>query len=630
LLGVAVAICAAAAPAHAQWAYGPPAVIDGPSPDIEALTGMSVARDGTGGLVYLKTVAGVAHVFVSRLAFGSFQQPVEVDSQLPGPSSQPVIGAAPGGLLVVAFINGGQLYEVTGTSEPARLGAPRPLFAGAINPAVAVTPLGKAYVAFTSTAGGIDQVRAAYYFEGRWGVETAPLNFNAGEDAGIGSGVPAVAASGDGVAIVTWGEAGHVYVRRVWGLAPSVAVYQADVPSLNGLPEVSADQPQVATGGDSSYVDVAFRETFADGSQQESAALLRRLRASVWDPVDLIDVLAPPASPLAGAPRLSATDDGVGIVTAGQSDTNQLWEATLTDNGGFGGAQQLDGSANFGQPYAVPVVSGFKSGLVAWQDTASPLGTPDIVARFYDGSSFSPEQVISPANLGPTDAPLGLTVGADFNVDVAIGWVQGAAGEREIVVDQLYQPPGGFNLAPKFQYARTTVPELRWSPPPHELWGPLYGLIVDGTVVARTAATEVRPPTPLTQGPHTWSVEAVNGGGLTSTTKSATVFVDTVPPTVAYKLTGRLQVGSELHVYVTYSDAPRGLPASDGSGVNLVTVNWGDGSVDTVTHGKYHAYAVAGRYRLTITVTDRAGNVTKETQVLQIKSPPKPKHKKKK
>jgi hypothetical protein len=629
LLGVAVATCAAAAPALAQpWAYGPPAVLDGPSPDIQALTGMSVARDGGGGLVYLKTVAGVTHVFVSQLVAGSFRQPVEVDSQLPGPSSQAVIGAGQGGLLVVAFINGGQLYAVTSAPGAARFSAPRALFAGAINPAVAVAPLlAKAYVAFTSTAGGVDQIRAAYYVNGRWGVETSPLNANPAVDAGAGSGAPAVAASGDGVAVVTWGEGGHVFVRRVWGLAPSVAVYRADVPSLNGFAEVSADQPQVATGGDSSYVDVAFRETFANGSQQDSAALLHRLRASAWDPADLVDVLATPASSLAGAPRISETDDGIGIVTAGQSDTNQLWEATLTNDGGFAGAQQLDSSTNYGMPYAVPVDSGFRSGLVAWQYTASPLATPEIVARFYDGTGFSPEQVISPPNLGPTDAALGLAVGADFNVDVAIGWLQGAAGAREIVVDQLYQPPGGFSSGPKFAYARSTLPVLRWSSPPHELWGPYFALIVDGNVLARTTATEARPSVPLGQGPHTWSVEAVNGGGLTSATKPATVFVDTLPPTVAYTLSGRLRVGSELHLYVNYSDTPPGLPASDGSGVKLVTVNWGDGSTYTITHGKYHAYSAAGRYRLTITVTDRAGNVTRRTELLRIAAPGKPKRK---
>jgi len=161
--------------------------------------------------------------------------------------------------------------------------------------------------------------------------------------------------------------------------------------------------------------------------------------------------------------------------------------------------------------------------------------------------------------------------------------------------------------------------------------GTEYLLVIDGNAVSHTSATEARPPAALTQGPHTWSVEAINGGGLTSTTKPATVFVDTVPPTVAYTLSGKRRVGTELHVYVKYTDAPPGLPARDGSGVSLVTVNWGDGSKCTITRGKYHAYRRTGRYRLTITVTDKAGNRTKQTQTVQIKPKPKPKpHKKKK
>jgi hypothetical protein len=34
---------------------------------------MSIARDGTGALVYLKDVLGVPHVFVSRLAGGDLR-----------------------------------------------------------------------------------------------------------------------------------------------------------------------------------------------------------------------------------------------------------------------------------------------------------------------------------------------------------------------------------------------------------------------------------------------------------------------------------------------------------------------------------------------------------------------------
>jgi hypothetical protein len=100
--------------AHAARARSPiqapnDALIDGPSTDIQSLNGMSMARDGTGALVYLKDVLGVPHVFVSRLTGGVFAPAVQADAGLIGASSQPVIASGQGGLLLVAFINGGTL-----------------------------------------------------------------------------------------------------------------------------------------------------------------------------------------------------------------------------------------------------------------------------------------------------------------------------------------------------------------------------------------------------------------------------------------------------------------------------------------------------------------------------------------
>ena len=127
---------AAAAPGLASAAvrrtptFSPPnVVVDGPSPDISSLNGISIARDGTGGLLYVKNVDGVAHVFVSRLLSGSFQPPQQVDPGLPTASSQPVIAAGQGGLLIVAFINGGDLYVAQAPSAPSpttSLGSCRP------------------------------------------------------------------------------------------------------------------------------------------------------------------------------------------------------------------------------------------------------------------------------------------------------------------------------------------------------------------------------------------------------------------------------------------------------------------------------------------------------------------------
>src|SRR6185437_14077130 len=81
----------------------PAATIDGPSEDIVGFGGVAMAEDGTGGVVYLKRVGGVAHVFVSRFAGGQWMPPIRVDTEEPFAASWPRIGAAEGGLLVVVW-----------------------------------------------------------------------------------------------------------------------------------------------------------------------------------------------------------------------------------------------------------------------------------------------------------------------------------------------------------------------------------------------------------------------------------------------------------------------------------------------------------------------------------------------
>ena len=276
----------------------PPTVLDGPSANIVALSGVSVARDGTGGVAYLKDVGGVQHVFVSRLA-GSFQPPVRVDTGLSGASSQPVIAAGNGGLLLTAFINGGQLFVVDQASTTSGFTTPSVLASGASNPAIAVTNLSKAYLAFTANDGSGHDVRGAYYYQGNWEVEPGSFNVTPADDAGTGTGRPAVAAAGDGVGIVVWGEGGHIYTRRVWGVppsgtGPSIAYEQADIPSLDGWNEVSTSDPVIGSGGDSSYVSVAFNEVLANGSQQQSRVLMRRLRGGMYDVLAQPDGLSTP------------------------------------------------------------------------------------------------------------------------------------------------------------------------------------------------------------------------------------------------------------------------------------------------------------------------------------------------
>jgi hypothetical protein len=634
LCPLALVLLAAPAPAGAARTPTQAAntVVDGPSAAIDSLNGMSVARDGTGGLVYRKDVQGIAHVFVSELAGGRFQAPVQVDAGLVDASSQPVIAAGQGGMLLMAFVNDGQLYVSQTSAGAAAPGPVTDLFSGASNPSISISNFGKAYLAFTATAGGGGgDVRAAYYNQGQWALESAPLDANPADAAGTGSGRPQVATSGDGVAIIAWGETGHVYTRRLTGTAPSAVDEQADVPSLSGWQEVSAGDPMVATGGDSSYAEVAFQETLSNGPSRQSHVLSNRLHGSQYDGIRQPDGMAVGGAEGADQPELSVTEYGAGFITSEGDQAHELVASTLGSNESLGSTLRVDSLPNSSTADAVPGTAGLVSTLIAWQQDPGIAGPAEIRVRYApDGSDLNPEQVVSSPTLGAADADRGLLASGDVSGDAVIAWVQGTGAGTQIVAAQLYDPPGGFVPSYGFRYSTFSDPLLTWTGAP-ELWGsPQYVVTLDGVQIGATTATQLTPPAPVANGRHTWQVTAVNQAGLSTAAPAATVFVDTVRPRVSLKVTGKLIVHSVLHLAVTDTDAPPPLPHADASGVSSVVAGFGDGSRYTITHGKYHAYKRPGRYTVTVTVADRAGNRTTVTRKLQIKPKPKPKPKKKK
>jgi hypothetical protein len=604
-----------------QRVAAPPVVIDGPDAAIQGMSQMSIARDGTGAVVYLKA----DHVFVSRLVAGVFQPPEQVDAGLPGPSSQPVIAAANGGGLLIAFINTASLFVVSRASAAAGYTAPSNLAAGASNPSLQLTPLGKGYLAFTGTGQGGHDVRVAYWAGGQWTLIGAPLDAVPTDDAGVGTGRPQVAAAGDGVAIVVWGENGHVYSRRVWGTSPSVVFEQADPPSVQGWAEVAADLPAVSVGGDSSYAPVIFREIVASGPSSQSRVLVRRLRGSQYEGVIGADALTPGGE---GAlePHLQVTEYGAGFSTTARDHSNQVIALRYGNNSALAAVLQVDSLPNASNPYPVPGTAGLYSTLIAWQHDPGLIGQNEIRMRYaLDGSNLGPEQVLSDPALGATNAALGLQAGGNIDGDAIVTWVQGIGSSRRIVSDQLYKEPGGFSPLSSFQYAQTAQPLLTWNPP-RELWGPLiYTVSLDGVLLGQTAAASFSPPAALSQGAHTWQVSASNRAGLTSSSGTGTVFVDTLAPTAKLTVTGRQQVDSQLHVNVSWSDVPPGLAPSVASGVASVLLNGGDHTVVEMIHNQLHRYKRAGRYLIVVYVTDRAGNRTTLTQWVKIKAKKKPK-----
>jgi hypothetical protein len=91
------------------------------------------------------------------------------------------------------------------------------------------------------------------------------------------------------------------------------------------------------------------------------------------------------------------------------------------------------------------------------------------------------------------------------------------------------------------------------------------------------------------------------------------VFVDSIPPRVTVKHSGGKQVGSPLRLRISDTDVPRGLGRSVASGVASIEVKWGDGKSTKVRVGDHfasHGYTRRGRFTVTVTVKDKAGNKT--------------------
>ncbi len=457
--------------------------MDGPGDGVVSLTGLSIARDGTGGLVYLKSVGGVQHVFVSRLVGGVFQVPEEVDGGFAGPSSQPVIAAGNGGALLVAFVNSGALYVVDRLSATSGYQAPQLIAGGgASNPSIQMSNFGKAYLAFAAGA----NVRVAYYYNGQWQLVSAPLNATPSDGAGSGDGGPVVATAGDGIATVVWGEQGHIFSRRVWYTSPSVVFEQADVPYLAGWTELSSSQPYAAAGGNSSYVDVVFVETLGAGASQQSRVLFNQLRGSQYQGVVGNDGLGTPGTDSGADPRVAMAEYGNGLATAYQVNSGQVWSSVLTQNGFWYGMYRVDSLPNVSPPYPVPSAVGTNSLVVAWQHDPGMLLAPDIRARYFTvANGYGPEVQVSSSGQA-ANAAQGLATAGDVNGDVAVAWAQGSGTATAIEVAQLYQPSAAPLPRNPVSYTKNNRPTLSWTPPTNS-WGPFtYTLFVGSTAVGTT------------------------------------------------------------------------------------------------------------------------------------------------
>jgi hypothetical protein len=595
LLALLIVLFAFPATARADWVPAVP--IDGPNADVVSVGNVDIARDGAGAVAYLRKEVGVPHAFVQRLFGGAWRGPERIDPIDPE-ATEVKVAVGDDNRIVVAWIGGGNVYgnvvQGGGTTPgpwtgPVQLGGP-----DAHNIDIDMGVNGAAYLVWEQQG----DVHAARLQDSSWALLPGAVDVEQPVEAGTGALRPKVAVSAEGYAVVTWGDVGagrtRVWARRLTGLTPSVT------PQLLSLDSGGAsDSPDIDIEDDGSFAWVVFRQDLNGGSHTVG----RRLIGSAFEAPEQIDGGVPSAAPkvdMGGAGR------GYGVAeAAGGTAVMGSW----LDHDHFQTPGRIDG-ADSPTPTKPEIAAGDRGDLaIAWR--TGTLGGQVARARFKAvDSNLGPEFNISRPEYGPVADP-GVYIGGDRVGDFAVAMVQGIEGSKALTVAVYDSRPGAPFIESSQSYKRITRPELRWRAG-IDLWGSqTFRVYVDGKIVGQTTSDTLVPATPLTTGKHTWMVEAVDRAGQTSRSRTRTLRIDSTPPTIKISVAGKRSAGQALKVSVRATD--RG-----GSGMDHVTVNYGDKSALTQTVTTRHRYK-RGTYTLKVAAVDKAGNVGRKTMKLRIK-----------
>ncbi|HEX2015573.1 MAG TPA: hypothetical protein VGN69_02680 [Solirubrobacteraceae bacterium] len=587
----------------------PGETIDGPSADVQRLGGLALARDGSGGVVYIKRDAGLDHVFVSRLVLGALSAPERVDAGLSGIASSAVIAAGDNGRLAVAFLSGTALYTTVLGHQGARFSAPQLVADSATSPALGMSIHGAGYLAF-DVPGLPARVRVAHLGLKATSFDLAPdvLNVDASRNAGDSEAKrPRVNVSADGTALVAWGEDGsdartHVIARRVVGTSLSVAPQDVTMESLDGHGGGSADSPQVRLQDNGSLGWIVFRQSFNDSGTQRTRTLARRLVGSLYDPPFKVDGLAFPAPEGSDPPSFDLTGYGDGVVAVGLASSHQTIVGSLLSMS-FETPGRADSQPNTIAPDPVVAIGENDRGLVAWQQSTGPADPATMRARELDQGALGTETPLSTAGRGAVDATLGVEAHADQQGDVAVAFVQGGITDRRIVVAEDTQPPRRFQTLFTRAFKRQRRPTLAWQPAKAFFSAVTYRVLIDGHALGATTSTRWMSPRAIPDGVHRLVVRAVDRHGQSTPSRPASLRIDSTPPRV------RVAVhGASVTVTVVDVVAARASGRRQSSGMGSVHISWGDGnsSSGAATHHYGH-----GSHTLRVVAVDRAGNVAR-------------------
>ncbi|HEY4096294.1 MAG TPA: PKD domain-containing protein [Baekduia sp.] len=605
-----IAVLSPAAAAHA--AFFPADAIDGPSADIRAVNDLDIARDGNGAVTYQRTDGGINHIYVSRLVNGAYQPPERVDAGIDAGSTQSAVAVSDGGRVAVVFIAGGSVFASVRAIGAPGFGAPQLLASGASDPSVDMSFNGAAYATYTVNgdvlAARMDRTSTAF------APVPTPLDINPADTSGVGTDRSHVAISADGTGIAVWGENGHVFVRRLFGLTVSTGPEDLTVPDLDGHAGGPADSPDVDIEDDSSYAWVTFRQQFADGAGQTARAIGVRVRGSRSEPPVAFDGLGWGGQGVQASPRVDINGKGQGVATVGTNSGAAL--AGILKDDILNPARPVGGSGVPAQP--IGAVAETTDRVVGWVNVADAA----VHGVFYDDKADvrtvpgpGPDTILSNPAFGPVDPAAGFDVASDRTGDFSFVFVQGTGADRRLVAANYDRLPGAFQSNTSSKTWRNVVRQpLAWGTS-LELWGPLtYSVQIDGKVAGQTQTTKLALAAgAVSDGIHKLRIVATDRRGQIVQTAVRSLKVDTVAPTVSFKSKTKGRTAT-----VTAKAADVLPPSGRAAGVKYVRIDWGDGGGYTQATKGTHTYGHSGAFTVRVSATDNAGNAFAVDRVIHI------------
>jgi len=628
----AIAIALSARPAHAVIL--PAATIDGPSEDIVGFGGAAMAEDGTGGVVYLKRVEGVAHVFVSRYVHGHWLAPIRVDGEQPYAASWPCIGAAEGGELVVVWAtpfateHGKPVDELlASTLAPSASSFGRAMIVDpninqgtGASPDLAMSSTGRADVVYRVVAennGGqsgipllrpgdvVEEVRVAHFDGARWS-DLGEIN----RDPGLSmrpptqANAPKIAIGPTGNGIVVWQEPEIEGVARIWArrLFGSTLDYVLPVSamSLSGTPiDDDADAPSVAVSP-LGQAEVAYRQSAGVGSPLPGPRIFLNI---------LPDGESSSGAEFAGASIADSAVSGGAAASIGppsidldeRREMRLLYDSNGTPRVIEGNDLGLSGTLSLGPPFsgselaAASVMNPAGGGVSAWA-SANAQGQPAVAVR----EDFPNGGVQTGLVSGGAGGVIGeLAVGRSGLGDGLVAFLQGPLGNAAVVGTEVSAPPEQFALSAPKGWIKPSQALIEWEPA-HSANGPLkYTVVLDGHALPTPAgALALRlDPNDLSSGLHHIQLLATDTDGQSMLTPPTPLQVDGVAPTVRITRTD-----GDHAVSVRVSDSYSGV------NTHATSVSFGDGQHAAGRSHFSHRYARGGIYEVIVHVRDNLGN----------------------